>query len=104
MESQNGKDTRYVKVPDGGDVALIFGSRDVFIKMIEETFGVTGAVAPTAGGGDGALIAISGQDPGKVASAAEAVGILSGIVGKKGELTAVLKGMKDVAAEDRPKV
>ena len=87
MESQNGKDTRYVKVPDGGDVALIFGSRDVFIKMIEETFGVTGAVAPTEGVGDGALIAISGPDPGKVASAAEAVGILSGIVGKKGELT-----------------
>ena len=26
------------------------------------------------------------------------------ILGKKGELTAVLKGMKDVAAEDRPKV
>ena len=25
-------------------------------------------------------------------------------LGKKGELTAVLKGMKDVAAEDRPKV
>ena len=25
-------------------------------------------------------------------------------MGKKGELTAVLKGMKDVAAEDRPKV
>ncbi len=27
-----------------------------------------------------------------------------GILGKKGELTAVLKGMKDVAPEDRPKV
>ena len=27
-----------------------------------------------------------------------------GFLGKKGELTAVLKGMKDVAAEDRPKV
>ena len=26
------------------------------------------------------------------------------ILGKKGELTAVLKGMKDVAPEDRPKV
>ena len=26
------------------------------------------------------------------------------ILGKKGELTAVLRGMKDVAAEDRPKV
>ena len=25
-------------------------------------------------------------------------------LGKKGELTSVLKGMKDVAAEDRPKV
>ena len=25
-------------------------------------------------------------------------------LGKKGELTAVLKGMKDVAAEERPKV
>ena len=25
-------------------------------------------------------------------------------LGKKGELTAILKGMKDVAAEDRPKV
>ena len=26
------------------------------------------------------------------------------VLGKKGELTAVLKGMKDVAPEDRPKV
>ena len=26
------------------------------------------------------------------------------VLGKKGELTEVLKGMKDVAAEDRPKV
>ena len=26
------------------------------------------------------------------------------VLGKKGELTSVLKGMKDVAAEDRPKV
>ena len=26
------------------------------------------------------------------------------ILGKKGELTAVLKSMKDIAAEDRPKV
>ena len=26
------------------------------------------------------------------------------VLGKKGELTAILKGMKDVAPEDRPKV
>ena len=30
--------------------------------------------------------------------------VRSAILGKKGELTAVLKGMKDVAPEDRPKV
>jgi phenylalanyl-tRNA synthetase alpha chain len=30
--------------------------------------------------------------------------VRTGILGKKGELTAVLKGMKDVAPEDRPKV
>ena len=30
--------------------------------------------------------------------------VRAAILGKKGELTAVLKGMKDVAPEDRPKV
>ena len=30
--------------------------------------------------------------------------VRSAILGKKGELTAVLKGMKDVPPEDRPKV
>ena len=52
-----------------------------------------------------ALEELSQMEGGEASAALEKLNdIRVNILGKKGELTAVLKGMKDVAAEERPKV